>query len=72
MVVESFKLWTPDEVINQINTGLAFVSNPFQIKEPSKHFAIGAVDQAVQNFKSSSIDIEVREDDGYTIITAKK
>lgn len=70
MVVESFTLWSADTVVNQLHTGLAYISNPFQIKEPTKDFQCGAINQVVSYFKNTYVEVGVFVKDGFTIITA--
>ncbi|MBJ9388267.1 hypothetical protein [Acinetobacter baumannii] len=71
MVVESMKPCSADSLVNQLYTGLTYTSNPFQIKEPTFYFDINAVQQAVDHFKDSNVEVGVVNKDGWTVITAK-
>ncbi|MBU3081225.1 hypothetical protein [Acinetobacter baumannii] len=71
MVVESFKPCSADSLVNQLNTGLTYISNPFQITEPTRHFDRKAVEQAVAHFKDSNVEVGVLNKGGWTVITAK-
>lgn len=70
MLVESFKPFSADSLLNQLYTGLTYVSNPFQIEEPTKQFENQALDIAVTHFKDSNIEVRVSVRDGFTTITA--
>ncbi|HFX6333849.1 hypothetical protein [Acinetobacter nosocomialis] len=71
MAVESFKPCSADSLVNQLNTGLVYLSNPFQITEPTRHFDKNAVQQTVAHFKDSNVEIGVVDKDGWTVITAQ-
>ncbi|MDC4768674.1 hypothetical protein OHV90_17390 [Acinetobacter baumannii] len=71
MVVESMKPCSADSLVNQLYTGLTYISNPFQIKEPTFYFDGNAVQQAVAHFKDSNVEVGVVNKDGWTVITAK-
>jgi hypothetical protein len=71
MVVESFKPCSADSLVSQLNTGLTYISNPFQITEPTRHFDGNAVERAIAYFKDSNVEVGVVDKDGWTVITAK-
>lgn len=72
MKVETFKPFTAEELINQLNTGITYISRSFSVEEPTKDIVCGAIDSVLSFFKGSDIKITVKELNGYTTLSALK
>ena len=72
MIVEKFKPFKANELINQLNTGIQFISNSFSLEEPSKDIECGAVETVLAFFALSNIQVSVKKLNGYTIFEAVK
>lgn len=72
MIVEKFKPFTANELINQLNTGIRYIGNSFSIEEPSKDIEYGAVEKVLAFFAFTNIQVTVDKLNGYTILTAIK
>lgn len=71
-MVTKFKLFSADELINQLETGVQHTSNPFTVKEPSKDLEAGALALVISHFEVTGVNLDVSEDKGYTLLTVKK
>ncbi len=72
MGAESFKNFSADEVIGQINCGLDSISNPFTIEEPANLFEKNVQTNVLKHFEGSNIKVEIDRKDGYLIFTAER
>ncbi|ENX48262.1 hypothetical protein F886_00063 [Acinetobacter sp. NIPH 542] len=72
MQVETFVPFTTEELVNQINTGLTYISNPFELKDYSKSYTQNAIPEAIEHFKKNGVVLDVSEVDGEVLIVCTK
>lgn len=71
--VEEFKLFSANELISQIYTGLKYFDGFIEIKEPHTLLESNALIQVRSHFADiSNIDLTIISENGYVTIRAKQ